>query len=163
MNILLLIILLITVVKIADGYKKGMVKEIISFVTLVLMCVVVVLLGIGLRSYMEKEIVGVVIAALLLVVLGIAHHMLKLVFFSAKLISKLPIVSSADKLCGMVVGLLEVILVLWTAYIFIMYFEMGMLGNLIMEYSRDSGVLTWIYEHNLLAGVVEEVLKNMPK
>ena len=147
--------------KIMDGYKKGMVKEIISFVSLVVMCVVVLLLGSGLHSYMEKEILGVVIAILLLVILGIAHHALKLVFFSAKLISKLPIVHSADKILGMLVGALEVVLILWTVYTFIMYFEMGMVGNLIIEYSRGSKILTWLYEHNMLAGVVEKAVSNI--
>lgn len=161
MNILLLAVIAVTILKIMDGYKKGMVKEIISFVSLVVMCVVVLLLGSGLHSYMEKEILGVVIAVLLLVILGIAHHALKLVFFSAKLISKLPIVHSADKILGMLVGALEVVLILWTIYTFIMHFEMGMIGNLMIEYSRDSKILTWIYEHNMLAGVVEKAISNI--
>lgn len=161
MNILLLAVIAVTMLKIMDGYKKGMVKEIISFVSLVVMCVVVLLLGSGLHSYMEKEILGVVIAILLLVILGIAHHALKLVFFSAKLISKLPIVHSADKILGMLVGALEVVLILWTVYTFIMYFEMGMVGNLIIEYSRGSKILTWLYEHNMLAGVVEKAVSNI--
>ena len=161
MNILLLAVIAFTILKVVDGYKKGMVKEIISFVSLVVMCIVVLLLGVGLRSYMEKEIVGVVIALLLLVILGIAHHVLKIVFFSAKLISKLPIVHSVDKLFGVVVGVLEVVLILWTIYTFIMYFEMRMLGNLMIEYSRDSEILTWLYEHNMLADVVEKALNNM--
>lgn len=161
MNILLLAVIVVTILKIMDGYKKGMVKEIISFVSLVVMCVVVLLLGSGLHSYMEKEILGVVIAVLLLVILGIAHHALKLVFFSAKLISKLPIVHSADKILGMLVGALEVVLILWTIYTFIMYFEMGMIGNLMIEYSRDSKILTWLYEHNMLAGVVEKAISNI--
>jgi len=161
MNILLLAVIAVTILKIMDGYKKGMVKEIISFVSLVVMCVVVLLLGSGLHSYMEKEILGVMIAILLLVILGIAHHALKLVFFSAKLISKLPIVHSADKILGMLVGALEVVLILWTIYTFIMYFEMGMIGNLIIEYSRDSKILTWLYEHNMLAGVVEKAISNI--
>ena len=161
MNILLLAVIVVTILKIMDGYKKGMVKEIISFVSLVVMCVVVLLLGSGLHSYMEKEILGVVIAVLLLVILGIAHHALKLVFFSAKLISKLPIVHSADKILGMLVGALEVVLILWTIYTFIMYYEMGMIGNLMIEYSRDSKILTWLYEHNMLAGVVEKAISNI--
>ena len=161
MNILLLAVIAFTILKVVDGYKKGMVKEIISFVSLVVMCIVVLLQGVGLRSYMEKEIVGVVIALLLLVILGIAHHVLKIVFFSAKLISKLPIVHSVDKLFGVVVGVLEVVLILWTIYTFIMYFEMRMLGNLMIEYSRDSEILTWLYEHNMLADVVEKALNNM--
>ena len=161
MNILLLAVIVVTILKIMDGYKKVMVKEIISFVSLVVMCVVILLLGSGLRSYMEKEILGVAIAVLLLVILGIAHHALKLVFFSAKLISKLPIVHSADKILGMLVGALEVVLILWTIYTFIMYFEMGMIGNLMIEYSRDSKILTWLYEHNMLAGVVEKAISNI--
>lgn len=155
LNILLLILIAFTIIKVVDGYNKGMVKEIISFVTLVIMCVVVLLLGAALHSYMEKEMIGVLVAVLLLVILGIAHHLLKLIFFSAKLISKLPIVHSVDKLLGMVVGALEVVLILWTVYTFIMYFEMGMIGNLILEYSRDSKILTWMYEHNMLAMIVE--------
>lgn len=163
MNILLLAIVIFTILKIIDGYKKGMVKEIISFVSLVIMCIVVLLLGTGLHSYMEKEIVGVVIALLLLMLLGIAHHILKLIFFSAKLVSKLPIVHSVDKVLGMAVGVLEVVLILWTIYTFIMYFEMGMLGNLMIEYSRDSKILTWLYEHNLLADIVENALNTVMK
>ena len=161
LNILLIIILVFMIVKIADGYKKGMVKEIISFVSLILMCVVVLLLGVGLRSYMEKEIVGIVIAVLLLVILAIAHHALKLIFFSAKLISKLPIVHGIDKLLGMVVGALEVILILWTIYTFIMYFGLGTIGNLFLEYSRDSRILTWLYEHNMLASLVDTALNKL--
>ena len=163
MNILLLTIVIFAILKIIDGYKKGMVKEIISFVSLVIMCIVVLLLGTGLHSYMEKEIVGVVIALLLLMLLGIAHHILKLIFFSAKLVSKLPIIHSVDKVLGMAVGVLEVVLILWTMYTFIMYFEMGMLGNLMIEYSRDSKILTWLYEHNLLADIVENALNTVMK
>ena len=157
MNILLLIVLLLVVVKMADGYKKGMVKEIISFVTLVLMCIVAVLLGCGLYSYMNKEIVGVVVVVLLLVILGIAHHALRLIFFSAKLIVKLPVVSSANKLLGMGVGALEVLILLWTVYSLNMYFNLGMVGELLIEYSKDSKILTYVYEYNVLAAVVEKI------
>ena len=93
-------------------------------------------------------------------VLGIAHHMLKLVFFSAKMIAKLPIVKRVDKLMGMIVGALEVVLILWTIYTFIMYFQMGTIGNLIIEYSRDSKILTWLYEYNMLAPLVEKIVRN---
>ena len=158
LNILLIIVLIFMIIKIADGYKKGMVKEIISFVSLIVMCIVVLLLGIGLHSYMEKEFVGVLIAVLLLAVLGIAHHALKLVFFSAKLISKLPVIHSADKLLGMLVGALETVLILWTVYTFIMYYGMGIIGSLIIEYSRDSKVLTWLYENNMLAVIIEKAM-----
>lgn len=162
MNIMVLIVLLCLIFKAADGYKKGMVKEIISFVSLIVICIVAVLIGSGLHSYMEKEVIGVIIAVLLLAVVGIAHHLLGIVFFSAKLISKLPIISWADKVLGIVIGALEVVLVLWTLYAFIMHFGLGMIGNMIMEYTTQSQFLTWIYRYNLLAPIVESVLANLP-
>lgn len=160
-NILLLVTAICMIIKMLDGYKKGMVKEIISFVSLIIMSVVVLLLGAGLHSYMEKEFIGLLVAILLLVLLGIAHHILKIIFFSAKLVSKLPIVHWVDKLLGMLVGALEIVLLLWIIYTFIMYFEMGMIGNLIIEYSRDSQILTWIYENNVLATIVEQALSRL--
>lgn len=164
MNIMVLIVLVLLVFKVVDGFKKGMVKEIISLVSLLIMCVVVVLIGAGLHSYMEKKVLGIVITVLLLSLVGIAHHLLKVVFFSAKVITKLPIIHAGDKLLGMVVGALEVIIMLWTLYTFIMYFELGMLGNLIIEYTEQSKLLTFVYEYNMLApivsGVVTELAQN---
>lgn len=164
MNIMVLIVLVLLVFKVVDGFKKGMVKEIISLVSLLIMCVVVVLIGAGLHSYMEKKVLGIVITVLLLSLVGIAHHLLKVVFFSAKVITKLPIIHAGDKLLGMVVGALEVIIMLWTLYTFIMYFELGMIGNLIIEYTEQSKLLTFVYEYNMLApivsGVVTELAQN---
>lgn len=161
MNIMVLIVLVLLVFKVVDGFKKGMVKEIISLVSLLIMCVVVVLIGAGLHSYMEKKVLGIVITVLLLSLVGIAHHLLKVVFFSAKVITKLPIIHAGDKLLGMVVGALEVIIMLWTLYTFIMYFELGMIGNLIIEYTEQSKLLTFVYEYNMLAPIVSGVVTEL--
>lgn len=161
MNLMLLIVLVVTVYKIVEGYKRGMVKEIISFVSLLIMCIVVVLIGAGLHSYMEKKILGIIIAVLLLTLVGIAHHLLKVVFFSAKVIAKLPIIHTGDKVLGVVAGVLEVLVILWTVYTFIMYFGMGMIGNMIMEYTNQSKILTVIYEYNLLAPLVGNVVESL--
>lgn len=161
MNLMLLIVLVVTVYKIVEGYKKGMVKEIISFVSLLIMCVVVVLIGAGLHSYMERKVLGIVIAIVLLTLVGIAHHLLKVVFFSAKIIAKLPIIHTGDKLLGMVVGALEVIVILWTIYTFIAYFGMGTIGNMISEYTDQSKILKIIEEYNMLEPLVGDVVNNL--
>ena len=55
MNIMLILAVICVLFKIADGYKKGMVKEIVSLVTLIIMGIMIVLISKGLHSYMEKE------------------------------------------------------------------------------------------------------------
>lgn len=157
MNLLAIVVLIIAVSKIAQGYKRGAVKEIISFVSLVVLCIVLGLAAAGLRSYVEKEFVGVVVAVLLLAVLGIAHHLLGVVFFSAKMITKLPVVHWLDKILGMAAGLLETVVILWIVYAVIMNFGLGMLGQQILAYTQENSVLVWIYQHNYLMGWLESL------
>lgn len=142
LNLLFLAVLLLLVYKISDGYKKGMVKEIISMVSLVVMCVVVLLIGSGLAKYFDQEFSGVVISVVLLILLGIAHSLLGVVFFSAKMIAKLPVISSANKLLGIVAGALEVVLILWTVYAFILLYGCGEIGQWILTNTQSSRLLT---------------------
>ena len=107
MNLLFVIVLIVMFFNIVSGYKKGMVREIISLISLIVMCVVVALIGNGLNSYFDGEIANVIIAVLLLCLVGIVHHLLGVVFFSAKVISRLPVVSWIDKLLGCFLELLK--------------------------------------------------------
>lgn len=157
MNLLFVIVLIVMFFNIVSGYKKGMVREIISLISLIVMCVVVALIGNGLNSYFDGEIANVIIAVLLLCLIGIVHHLLGVVFFSAKVISKLPIVSWIDKLLGMLFGIVETILILWTIYAFIMMLDMGMIGQQILVYTRENQILTWLYENNYLAVWLERL------
>ena len=162
MNIKLILAVICVLFKIADGYKKGMVKEVVSLVTLIIMGIMIVLISKGLHSYMEKEVVGVIIAVVLMALLGVVHHLLNVVFFSAKMISKLPVIHWVNKVFGAVFGVLEVILVLQIVYVFIMYFGLGMIGQQILEYTRESVVLTKIYQYNVVAKLVENLMSQLP-
>lgn len=157
LNLMMLIVLIVMICSMVDGYKRGMVREIISFVSLIITCVVVVLLANALNSYFDGNIVNLIIMILLLCLIGIVRHLLGVVFFSAKVISKLPIVSWVDKLLGIVVGILETVLILWTIYTFIMLMDLGMIGQQILEYTEESQVLTWLFQNNYLAYLVEQI------
>lgn len=157
MNILLIVAGILLLCNIVDCYKKGMVRSIISFISLIVLCIVVALVGNGLKSYFDGEILNVVIMVLLLCVVGIVHHLLGVVFFPAKVITKLPIVKSLDKLLGVLVGVLETILILWTVYTFIIVLNMGMIGQLLLEYTQESPILLWFYENNYLVYWVQQL------
>lgn len=157
MNILLIIAGVILLYSVVDGYKKGMVRSIISFISLIILCIVVALVGNGLRSYFDGEILNVVIMVLLLCVVAIVHHLLNVLFFPAKLITKLPIVKSLDKILGILVGVLETVLILWTVYTFVVILNMGVIGQLLLEYTEESPVLLWFYQNNYLAYWVQQL------
>ncbi len=155
MNLLLIVAALFLLCKMVAGYKNGMVKEIISFVSLVILCVVLTLIANGVNSYFDGEYAKLVMVVVLLVVLGLVHHLLGVLFFSAKMIVKLPIVHWLDKVLGIVVGILETVLIIWTIYTFIMLMDLGAIGQQILIYTEESEILLWFYQHNYLAYLLE--------
>ena len=157
MNLLLIVVGIVLLCNIVDGYKKGMVRSVISFVSLIVLCIVVALIGNGLQSYFDGEILNVVIMVFLLCIVGIVNHFLGVLFFPAKLITKLPIVKSLDKILGIAVGILETILILWTIYTLIMILNMGMIGQQLLDYTQTSPILLWFYENNYLAYWVQQL------
>lgn len=158
MNILLIIVVAAALYKVVDGYKKGMVKEIISLVSMIVLCMVAGLIALGADGYVKGRIGGVIVAVFLLCLIGILHHVLGVVFFSAKAIVKLPVIHFLDKLLGIVFGVFEVVLILWTVYTFILLGNTGVIAGIISDYTADSPILTWIYQHNWLAYGIEKII-----
>lgn len=132
--IILCIILLIW--RIVEGFNRGMVKEIISCVSLIVLSIVAILAMTAFTRYMKKDILSMASAIIILLVVLLAHRILGIVFFSAKLVSKLPVIHSADKLLGAVVGVVETALIIWL--VFAMTGKMGMVGSLIVETLRTA-------------------------
>lgn len=166
MNILLIIAAVAALYKLIDGFKKGIIKEIISLVSMVVLCMAAGLVAYGAKNYMSGKVAGVIIAFFLLCLIGLAHHFLGVVFFSAKVIAKLPVIHFADKLLGAVFGIFEVVLILWTIYTFIMMGNLGNMGvvaGIITEYTGESQILTWIYQHNLIAVGIEKIIGDPQK
>lgn len=157
-NFLLIAVIIFALYKVTDGYKKGMVKEIISLVSMAVLCAVAALIAGGISNYNSGRIFNVVVAVVLLLLVVIAHQLLKIVFFSAKLLSKLPVVHFVNKLLGVVFGVFEVILLLWTMYTFVMMMDLGAVEQIIVSYTQDSRLLVWLYEHNYLAYLIEILL-----
>ena len=157
MNWLLIIVALVLIWRICEGVKNGMVKEIISFVSLVVLCLTIGLLGMALGNYFDRDIIGMIVAILLLLVLCIAHKLLGIVFFSAKIIAKLPVIHSCDKLLGAVFGFLETLVLVWTMYSLIMMLDTGMLGEVVKQYAADSQILSFLYKYNYLQHFIEEI------
>lgn len=150
-NILLIGVLVLAVINMILGYRKGLVKAVVSLVSLLILSIVALLIAYGIGKYNDGKFFHVALVVILLAILGLAHHLLSVVFFSAKMVTKLPVVHSVDKLLGIVFGVLETVLILWTLYTFSMMMNLGMVETLILSWTEESFVLTWLYQHNYLA------------
>ena len=151
MNLLLLAVLAVLIIKIRSGYKRGMVKEVIMLVSLIILCITVALITNVMKSYQQGQIFNTILMVLMLTILGAVQFALKPIFFSAKLVVKLPIVSWADKMLGILAGILETVLLLWTLDFFVMIMDMGGISEQILEWTRNNVLLRWFFENNYLA------------
>lgn len=107
----LIIIVLIFIWRVAIGFRKGMVQEIISLIAMAVagVCVVLILGAIG--SYLNREIGKVIQIVLVLFAVCLVYRLVHVLFTSLELVSKLPIIKSLDKLLGAVVGCAEAALI----------------------------------------------------
>ena len=161
-NLLLIALLLLTCYKLVRGYKNGIVKEVISLISLLLLCAVAALVANGIQSYQKGHFLNVVVAVVLLVVLSIVHHLLSLVFFSAKLVAELPVIHYVNQLLGAVFGMCEGVLFLWLVYVLNDMLDMGSAGELIRSCTEQSAILTWLHENNWLAYGLQQLLALLP-
>lgn len=158
MNILLIVLALVMIWRIAMGMNRGGVRETIAFVNVIFTALVLGLVSMVINAYHAGNYIGIALFIIAIVVVSVIYSILKIVFFSAKVISKLPVVSSADKLLGLVIGIAETLIIYWTMCCVFMYVDLGVLEEQLMLMIRESDVLTGLYEYNLL-GVLLDMLK----
>lgn len=100
-------IILIFLWRMAAGFRKGIVQEIISLIAMAAagVCVFLIIGAVG--SFMDQEIGSLIQIVAVLIAVCLAYRLVNLLFVSLKLISKLPIVKGLDKVLGAVVGFAE--------------------------------------------------------
>lgn len=108
----LLIILVIFIWRISAGFQKGMVKEIISLAATAVAAVCAVLILGAIGSYLDREIGSFVQIIAILIVVCVVYRLVSILFTSMKLVSRLPIIKSLDKLLGAVLGFVEAVVMI---------------------------------------------------
>ena len=123
----LIIIALIFIWRVAVGFRKGMVQEIISLIAMGVagICVILILGAIG--SYFDQEIGKVIQTVLILFAVCLVYRLVHVLFTSLDLVSKLPIVKGLDKLLGAVVGCAEAGLIVGLLVYFLKKWGLSML------------------------------------
>ena len=158
MNILLIVLALIMIWRIAMGMNRGGVRETIAFVNVIFAALGLGLVSMVINAYHAGNYIGIALFVIAIVAVSVIYSILKIVFFSAKVISKLPVVSSADKLLGLLIGVAETLIIYWAMCCVFLYVDLGVLEEQLMLMIRESAVLTGLYEYNLL-GVLMDMLK----
>ena len=147
-NIILVMVIVFLLIGGFTGFKRGLVEGVMRLVTTLLGIVVLVILAKGIGNFLQGSYINVAMALILLAVLQIFHKIGKLILDSCKLVTKLPVISSIDKVAGMVLGLAEVVIFIWIAFLFVGIVNPFGIQEVFMEQINQSTFLTLLYKVN---------------
>ena len=158
MNVLLIVLGIVLLWRVSVGVKRGVVREALSLINVLFVSLVIGLVCMIMEAYHAENYMGIVVNMLIIVALSIVYSVVKLVFFPAKVITKLPVLSSADKLLGLVFGVAEALIAYWALCCVLMYMDIGVLKEQLLMMIGESQILTFLYQYNLL-GILFETVK----
>lgn len=107
------VIALLIAWRMVAGFRKGLVRELLSLIALAIGGLSAYLIVGAVGSYLNREIGRLLQIVLILLVIGAVYKLAGLLFTTLKLVSKLPVVRTADKLLGSVLGMLEGLAIVW--------------------------------------------------
>lgn len=113
MNIVLIVVLIIIACTAINGYKKGMIDELISFVALIAGIALLGIVASVIGNYITKQTSKMVIGIVLFIAIVILMQVAQLISKGLRLIFHLPIISGVNKVAGLALGVLEGIVMLW--------------------------------------------------
>ncbi len=158
LNWALIAVAVVVLINIINGYKKGLVKELINCVSLIVLSVMVVLLGSVLKSYSEKQFVQMISMVIMVLVLIIANKLVRMALDGIKVLAELPVISFFNKLAGAAFGVAETAVFVWFALCLIGMYDLGNIGEYINTYIGDSRLLSYLYDNNLIAVFGEKIM-----
>lgn len=117
-----LVILLLFAFK---GHYKGITGEIASLLSFAVSVLGVAVIMRAVEGYSEHNTNDVVEAVIFFVALAVLWQILKLVFGSVKLLTRLPVIHGINSFVGMIVGIVEGVLVVWAVFIVIAKYDIA--------------------------------------
>lgn len=147
-NILWIIVIVFMIIGAVTGFKRGLAEGVMRLITSLLGIVVLVVLAKGIGNFIQGSYVNVLMALILLAVLRIFHRIGKLILDSCKLVSKLPVIHSLDKIAGMLLGLVEVVFFIWLIFIFVEIKNPFGIQDWVNTQVNESALLTILYRVN---------------
>jgi len=147
-NLLLIILVVVAVWRIWQGFRNGLVDEINRLISLVMALFVLSLAVMIIYGFMEENMKNVITAVVVLIVSGVVFHLINFVMKSIKTLAKLPIIGFLNSILGMIIGLAEVVVISWIMYIVIELFPTGNFGEQITAWTVENEYLMRLYESN---------------
>lgn len=107
-----IVIILILIWRVRNGFKKGFVQELISTLSIMVAFIAAKILLSGVVAFFEGRFGKFAYTLLILAIVMAIYEIVKLIMKAFKLFSKLPVIKWIDKLLGIIAGVVEAFLII---------------------------------------------------
>ncbi len=149
-NILFIIVVIALAAGAINGFRNGILESLVRIISCILGILVLIILAKGIGGFIQGSFLSIVMAIILLVAIRIIHKVIKLILDSLKLVRALPAGKFVDKLAGALLGMLEVLLVIWIAFIIVGSFDIYGINTWVKGQVSQSRFLSLIYNTNYI-------------
>lgn len=112
------------------------------------------------EDYVSHYIACMIISAIAFAITFLVIFIiLQIVCFSLNLVSKLPIINQINKLFGLAAGFVYAMVIVWLGFILLTAFSSTAFGHNLMGMVSESGLLSYLYNHNLLLEKITDMTK----
>lgn len=154
-NIVWIIAVLLLATGAVKGFRKGLVEGVVRITSYVIGIIVLIVLAKGIGSFIQGSILNVLMALILLVVIRLLHRIIKLLLDSCRLVSRLPVVKWLDRLGGTLLGIAQMVCLIWALFIMFGYFDILHLNGWILEMVNQSRLLSLLYHTNYIIRLMQ--------
>lgn len=155
-NLPFLIVVALLIIRVIISVKRGFVKELCSLIATVVASLAILLIALAVQKYFAEDRIIMAVTIILLFLLCIIYKIIDTFLVALKLISKLPVVKILDKVLGVVIGVAEVLVVVWTVYCLIMVLDTGFFEKWIMDCVRNNAIMGKLYEYNYIYSLMSK-------
>lgn len=104
-------------------------------------------LATSITAIVVKGVVSVVVLILAIIVVFVVGAMLDIV-------SKLPVIDTANKTLGIAAGAIKGMLIIWLLLAILSFFSVTEIGRTLLSWIYDNKILIWVYENNPLLNLL---------
>ena len=127
--------------KLEEVQEEVNIKESLESITDSAVSPVYKTLSTTITAIVVKGVVSVVILILAIIVVFVVGAMLDIV-------SKLPVINTANKALGIAAGAIKGIIIIWVLLAVLSFFSVTEMGRMLLAWIYESPILIWVYENN---------------
>jgi len=156
-NALFIIISLIVMGAGIRGFSRGFTHTLSSLIGTILGLISLIMFAVTVNGYLTKEYYRVMVGIMCLIIALLVNRIVDFILTSLKVLTKLPIIKSLDRICGFLLGIIEGVIIFWILGIVIVAYGAFGFEEIIKQQIVEQEILSFLFNNNIVALLISRI------